>query len=491
MGNRPFHADESVHAAKFRLLWETGAYRYDPDEFHGPAPYYAALPVVALRHRPDFARTTEADYRLAPALVGAALVLLLLLLGDGLGRPAAGGAALLLAVSPAWVFYSRYFIPEIFLVAATLLVLAAGWRYRCRPGWGWAVAAGVGAGGMLASKETAVLSFAAAGLALALTRPPDLRRTRGGHLAAACLVALAVAALFVTGGGHNPVAVADYVRSYTPWATRAGTDGLHRHPWFYYLSLLAGSHGYTEALVVALALAGAVAAMVPRLLAPGISPRLARFLLWYTLMLGAAYSVIPYKTPWCVLNPLLPAVLLAGVGAASGWHAIRPRVGKAGFGVCLLAVFLPLTYAGYRVAFLSFADAHNPYAYAPTSPEAQGLTARIAAFQRAAPAAAPPFTVAVIAADSYYWPLPWYLRAVPQTGYWVGQVPATPDLTRLPVVLAAPQFDDALAARLDKTHLMTGFVALRPGTLFEVWVRDDIWAAYLHKRGATPENPAE
>src|SRR5262245_49787004 len=73
LGNRPFHGDEAVHAFKFRDIWEHGVYKYDPNEFHGPTLYYAALPTVYLNGRHSFAETRESDYRLATAIFGIAL----------------------------------------------------------------------------------------------------------------------------------------------------------------------------------------------------------------------------------------------------------------------------------------------------------------------------------------------------------------------------------------------------------------------------------
>ena len=128
LGNRPFHGDEAVHAVKFRDLWEKGVYRYDANEFHGPTIYYAALPAMWLRGRRDFVATQEADYRLPIVLFGAALLLWLAPLADGPGRWSALWAATFIALSPAFVFYSRYFIQEMLLAFFTLGALACGWR---------------------------------------------------------------------------------------------------------------------------------------------------------------------------------------------------------------------------------------------------------------------------------------------------------------------------------------------------------------------------
>src|SRR5205807_133244 len=102
----------------------------------------------------------ESDFRRAVALLGAAMVPLLLLLGDGLGRRATAAAALLTAVSPAFVFYSRTFIQEVPLVFFTLAALGCAWRYRQSGRLAWLAAAAVCAGLMLATKETALLTFA-------------------------------------------------------------------------------------------------------------------------------------------------------------------------------------------------------------------------------------------------------------------------------------------------------------------------------------------
>ena len=129
LGNRPFHGDEAVHAVKFSELWQKGVYRYDANEFHGPTIYYAALPSVWLHGRHGFASTQEADYRLPIVVFGAALLLLFLPLADGMGRQSALWSALFAALSPAFVFYSRYYIQEMLLAFFTLGMIACGWRY--------------------------------------------------------------------------------------------------------------------------------------------------------------------------------------------------------------------------------------------------------------------------------------------------------------------------------------------------------------------------
>src|SRR5438309_10269799 len=115
LGIRPMHNDEAVNAIKFGQLWEHGTYKYDPHEFHGPSLSYFTAIFGRLTAAPDFNRFSEARLRAVTVFFGIALILPLLLVRDGLGTAGSVWAALFTAVSPAFVFYSRYYIHEMLL----------------------------------------------------------------------------------------------------------------------------------------------------------------------------------------------------------------------------------------------------------------------------------------------------------------------------------------------------------------------------------------
>ena len=102
-------------------LLRTGTYVYDPHEYHGPTLYYATVPVCWLTGVRDLSQMHEWMLRVVPLIFGIALIALLPLVADGLGRWPALLAALLLAVSHAFVFYSRYYIQETLLVFFTFV----------------------------------------------------------------------------------------------------------------------------------------------------------------------------------------------------------------------------------------------------------------------------------------------------------------------------------------------------------------------------------
>jgi predicted membrane-bound mannosyltransferase len=69
---RPMHADEAGLAGKFGTPLETGAYPYDPDEYHGLVLAYLDWIPAHLTGRTSYARLRETTLRIAPALAGIA-----------------------------------------------------------------------------------------------------------------------------------------------------------------------------------------------------------------------------------------------------------------------------------------------------------------------------------------------------------------------------------------------------------------------------------
>jgi predicted membrane-bound mannosyltransferase len=95
---RPIHHDEANQAVKFGALLEKNDYRYDPADHHGPTLYYLTLPMAWVRGRNTLASLDETTLRLLPALFGAGLLLLFLLLVRELGREAVLAGVLLAAL---------------------------------------------------------------------------------------------------------------------------------------------------------------------------------------------------------------------------------------------------------------------------------------------------------------------------------------------------------------------------------------------------------
>ncbi len=506
------HGDEAVQAVKAGALYDSGQYRYNPFEFHGPSLYYATLPVLKLRGAKTFADATEADFRLVPVCFGVGLILLLLPLRRDLGSGATLAAAVLLAVSPAMVFYSRYYIQEMLLVFFAALALGALWRYFITRRKGWAVLLGAAGGLMYATKETCVIFGAA--MAVAYGWLCLRRRRRAGRplwhfdwwhacdLLLASAAGLMVAVLFYSSFFTQPRGPLDSLLAFCHYFDRSSGDGsaaLHQHPWYYYLKLLcytkdAPGPWWSEGLILALAAVGIVVSLrggqdgrptVARALCPGplvakhaarpsamaVDPELAFMLAVYTLCMTLAYAMIPYKTPWNMLGFLHGLILMAGIGASAIIHRLPWRIGRMALALLLLAGAGQLAAQAARANLRFCADPRNPYVYAHAVPDVVRLARRISALA-ALHADGTSMRIHCITPD--YWPMPYYLRKLPRVGYW-NTIPAMADA---PVIIAGAELQESLAPML-RDFYHTEFYGLRPGVLLVLNIRQDLWERYL------------
>jgi len=424
---------------------------------------YCTLLPAYLSGRTTYARLDEATLRIVPAAAGVLLALSPILFTSVIGFSAAWMAAALLAVSPAMVYYSRDYIPEMLLALWAAAWLWALWNTLRRPGpGGWALA-GCIAGTMLATKETALLVLASSAVAgVVAFRPRGSGWRSAGAFAAA--LALTVSALLAPPWrwGLLGSAVQSYVH-------RGVTPGWHTHPWHYYLGLLTGAAGGPgEVLLLILAMAGSVIAFRS-------DKPLLRFVALYGILLACLYSTLPYKTPWCVVAMLYPFALLSGVAADTLVRLWRPAA------LALLAA--AIAWSGCQAWLASTRDSSDPrnqWVYAQTGIGVYTIRDRVAACAQAATQGRQ------VALDIYsrenLWPLPWYLRGYPNARWWRA-VPA--DGLPAPILLASPAMEPDLIRKLYERpppgerelymQMFPEYVELRPGVEIRGYVSKQLW----------------
>jgi uncharacterized protein (TIGR03663 family) len=491
---RPLHNDEANQAAKLGLLLETGVYHYDPHDHHGPTLYYLTWPLARLQSGGTFAATEVWVYRAVPVAFGVLLVLLAGCACDALGRAGATAAGLFTAVSPAMVYFSRFYIQEMLLVTFTFCLLLCLWRWLRTGALSWAAASGASAGLMHATKETCVLAWAALAGAAAvhLLRRPQ-RGSRLGpnwqHLALAVGVAAVVSTLFFSSFLTYWRGALDAWRAYALFVGRgAGVDNPHQHPFAFYLGILTAwrplpGFGWGESTVLGLGLVGALAAWAW----PGrleAAPEAVRLLGVYTVLLTLIYSAIPYKTPWCLLSFWHGWILLAGVGAVVLVRWPRRRWQQVLLALLISAGAVQSAKAAWRAAIRYPVDPRNPYVYAQTGTDFLRLVGRLEALS-AVRRAGTDLRVHVIAPPDETWPLPWYLRRFTRVGYWTTPEPAA--LTAEPaVIVTTPESAPKLPKDLLRNYVHE-YYGLRPEVLLSLYIRADLWDAFLRARGALPD----
>jgi len=492
IGQRPMHGDEAVHADKFRSLLEEGFYRYEPNDYHGPTLNYLTLVPARVSGAARLTQVTEFTLRIVPVFFGVLLVLLLLFMFDGLGSTAAVCAAVLTAISPAMVFYSRYYIQEMLLVCFTFGAIACGYRYTQNKNVAWAVLTGVFAGLMHATKETCIIAFGTMITALFLARislkksnrPEDKPgMPKASHLFVFIGTAVLVSLLLYSSFFQNPKGILDSVLAFGPYFSRAGNAGFHSHPLYFYLKMLAFSqYGngpvWSEALILVLALVGGFAAFKP-FSGERTSPFLLRVVASYTILATAAYSLIPYKTPWNMLPFYIGFILLAGYGAAFLLRISKKLIFRTAVILALGLGILHLGMQSYSANFEFYADSRNPYVYAHTSADFMNLVKRINDLAPHHPDQEQ-ILIKVITQPDEAWPLPWYLRSFKRVGYWQ-EMEEAGALGDVPLIVSSGDKISQLQPYLEDNHILE-YYELRPGVLLALYIEKNLWDVFLQKQ---------
>ncbi len=479
---KPLHHDEGVNGFFLTNLLRHGRYAYDPENYHGPTLYYLTLPLVALGGLHTFL------IRLVTSLFGVGVVWLVLCLRRYVGTAAALVAGLLIAVSPACVFYSRYFIHEMPFVFFTLGLVVYALRFRETGAPSDLLTATASTALMFATKETAFISVGTLGLAwLTAVTWERVRGGGGGRAARASesegggfaklsrgqqggVALLGAVALFVfiwvafysSFFMHWKGAFWDSFKAFTLWK-KTGMSEFHGKPWYTYVWWLLQE----DAAIIVLGTFGALVALFER--------RLNRFAIFFAAWgfgLLVAYSLISYKTPWLVLNFLVPLALAAGYfvqafGAsvsrvpAKSWRAVAA--------VALTAASFGL-YHTYIINFVEYDKDKHPYVYSQTQRGFHDLVREIERVGERAGTKEPGFATA----SPEYWPSPWYFRHNPNAGY-EGQLASSYDPRKtLAIVGRQDQLPQLERVAGDAYTRVGDLYPLRPGVNLVLFVRRDL-----------------
>jgi uncharacterized protein (TIGR03663 family) len=408
--DRPLHTDEAVQAWQTWQLLRGEGYRYDPVDMHGPTLYHGAAWWTRLTGG-DVDSFDDFRARSFSLLAGTLTLLLLFRWTSvNLGPGAALAVAVLLAVMPLAVVYSTYFIQEPWLALGSWALLFAAIRWWREPTFATAVACGILAGLVQATKETSLIHFAAIALALiALGRSRAVAREFLTHGAAALAAAAVVFVAFYSGFGAHPSGIIDGILTYKHQFARAG-DGAFEQPLYYYVATLTphrtGGVMWGETGLLVCVIAGLVLAFRK------FAPPAIRAVAVFALVLLIAYSAIPHKMPWLLLTPAIGFAVLAGY-ALSRLAAV-PRWGVAAALVIGMFVGGELLLKCERALGRHADTAGNPYFLEQTDRNVTKLVELVDHYF-----ASDPNTRLAVVSPTSGWPLPWYFRHHPRVGYFV------------------------------------------------------------------------
>ena len=428
LGDRPFHHDESQDAYFSYLLFTNGDYEYNP-LLHGPLRFYLTAAMYGLFGDSDFTA------RLAPALMGTLMVPLPYLLRAQIGRVGAFAAAALLAFGPSYLYFSRFAREDIYFAAISLGLLVVTFRFLDRPRRHQPALIGALLALAFATKETTFITgfvgFTFFVGVLAFRRELLLGPVRAVGLEAwgwALAAFLGVYTLLFTTFLTHPEGVKGLWTGLDYWLGQHGV-GRGDESWFFYLVVLFGD----EWPALLLGAIGAVVALR--------RPTLLRlFLIWAFLLSLVVYSWAGEKFAWLVLHPLLPLLLLAGLGVQGIWEARRHWYGRLAM-VAAVVGFAYAAYASFTVNALNRADPRELLVSTQSSEEVARVAREVVA--------ARPRSVTVDASEGATFPWAWYFRDLDGVGYLELGAGATAPAPDSDVLILTQAARDRLAGELE------------------------------------------
>ncbi len=400
---KPPHFDEGINGWFVDQLVKNGFYKYDPTNYHGPLHFYILFLSETLLGRNLWA------LRLPVVLASTLAIWLALKFEPFLGRSVVRLAAIAMAVSPGFVFYGRYAIHEVWLLLFSMLLflgLFGLWR-RGTPGYLWC--AGMGIAGMILTKETYIIHLGCAAVAVIVTsishklhRADDPRsvKQQWDYLDFGMVTLIGVFAIvfFYSGTFFHWSGVKGLYQCFTAWFHTGEAGNGHEKSWPYWLTLIAR---YEWPVAIGL-LACAAAQLFKNILL--------RYLAIYGVGVLIAYSIVPYKTPWCIISVVWPFLFTFG---AAVWLVPRAyqRIAR---GVAAAALAVSLVYCVWLNYFRCTTDT-EPYVYVQTYNDIWKLTKPLLTLADRDPVYYQ-LTGHLVRTSAY--PLPWILGDFPNVGYY-------------------------------------------------------------------------
>ncbi|HEY0725019.1 MAG TPA: hypothetical protein VGD41_13700, partial [Pyrinomonadaceae bacterium] len=275
-------------------------------------------------------------------------------------------------------------------------------------------------------------------------------------IATALFVFLALYLLFYSSFLTNNKGITDSLQTFAVWSKTGSTA--HVHPATMYLVWLIRQE---SALLFLGAVGAAIVVLKPR-------NSFALFCALWAFGLIAAYSLIPYKTPWLMLNFVLPLALVSGYAIQAIYDMDHGQLRLVAL-VLLVAIGIG-TYQSIDLNFVNYDndDSKYVYVYAHTR---RGTLDLVNQVEQIAKENSGNLTgITIVSPD--YWPLPWYFRDFTRVGYF-GRMAASTE----PLIIANENQKEEMDRNFGELYRQVpgkdenGSFELRPGVRLLLYVR--------------------
>ena len=393
LDKRPLHHDEAVLGFHFVNKVLAGTYQYDPTNYHGPLYYYIVALTVKLWG------WDVSVLRMPIAICKGLTALLPLLLIPFISRSAVFLFGLLLLTSPFYIFFGGSFsIMDSFLGFFILLTCFGCWRMALKPSVLSLASILLGVVGMILTKETYSIFLFAVFMTLCVTF--YIRRTLFHDILKFCkannflILSMFILSFFIifiayTTGFRNLNGFIDIFRAQLSWGNTGFETSGHFKPAWYFLSLF-------------------VIYEIPLLFTLILSVRWTRYAANAAFFGAIAfiqliiYSLIPYKTPWCMISLIAPFLLIPiqNLGALK-----LPK--KAAYLLIISSISLVVSLYYYHQFYTNSYSHTSPFNYVHSDKDYLFLGKALEDMSTLAPLI---HTSGLVWIEQSYWPLPYYLR---------------------------------------------------------------------------------
>lgn len=450
LDDRVFHHDEGVHAYLSYKLLKHGTYHYDPT-YHGPFLYYTSAAIFKLFGDSNFTA------RLLPAISGVLLVALMYTLRDQLGKNGALLTAAMIAISPSFLYYSRFLRNDIYIALFSLLFVISAVKYiKYKSDWHrlFYVCTGAAAGALaICTKENAyiiagIFFLFAVGYVI-YTKKIDISTAIDASLFA--LIFFIVFALFYTDFLTNLHGLASVVpNAIDHWVEMHRTERIGGH-WSFYLPILARY----ELLITVFASIGGMYYLERKNI-------FMIFLLYWGLTSLIIYSYLQEKVPWLVLHILLPFTLIAGAYLGELISAL-PQKSKKIEAVAVAVIVLSAGLFIQQSIFINYCEntasdeitIHGIPVHGLIYVQTTSDVVDVVDFIDQHMSQDADTSILIAAKDNDYWPLPWYMR-----NYGCGYLNEVPGHSSADIVIIPD--NDTHKIEIDWRYSKKAFT-LRPG----------------------------
>jgi uncharacterized protein (TIGR03663 family) len=393
--NKPLHFDESINGWFVMQIKTLGYYKYDPNNYHGPLYFYLLQFFEFLWGRSvETLRSLPSVFSVLSVMIFSFQVIQ--------SKTVRYGMMFFLLISPAFLFYGRSGIHEMPFVFFQLVFALGALRWlETRDAKSLAFLL-TGLVGMMTLKETFVLNLASWFVGFLFLGWKEIKRcfawqnfkrAWSGRLTYLTAFLLFVFVALFTGFFHNWMGLVDFVRAFLPWMkTGVGETG-HNKEFLYWCKVL----WEAEPLV----LLGVAMAIVGLFLRDGPLRMVSAFSLIQLLI----YSLIPYKTVWCVLSLVWGFYFVLAMFVEKIWKEQLWK--RISFSLVILCGVIWGAKSSWLSVYRVPISLEHPYVYVNSTYDLKNLVNVFeAVFAKQPELRRSPFQIGL----KEQWPWPWFLR---------------------------------------------------------------------------------